>query len=65
MQCPPSPGPGRIEWHEAERLGLCRVHYFPDVDPHFHERDFQLVHQRDIDRAKDVLHQLRRFGGSC
>ena len=56
------PGPG-IERHKAERLGLGRVDHLPDVDAHRLEHDLQLVDERDVDRAEDVLGELDRLGG--
>ena len=61
MQCPPRPGPG-IERHEAERLGLRGLDHLPDVDAHPVEDHLELVHERDVDRAEDVLEQLRGLG---
>ena len=48
----------RLEAHEAERLGRRGVDDLPDVDPHPVRQDRQLVDERDVDRAEDVLQQL-------
>ena len=59
------PGPG-LEGHEPVRLGGGGVHDLPDVDPHAVAEHRQLVDERDVDRAEDVLEQLaqlRRLGG--
>ena len=61
MQWPPRPGPG-IERHEAERLRLGRLDHLPDVDAHRVADDLQLVDQRDVDGAEDVLGQLHGLG---
>ena len=69
--------PGQIEWinwdtmpaktgarvkrHETEWLGLCGLDHFPNIDPHRGIDHLQLVHQRDIHAAEDVLQQLGRF----
>ena len=62
MQWPPRPGPG-LKRHEAERLGGGGVDDLPDVDPHPVAEDRELVDERDVDRAEDVLEQLRQLGG--
>ena len=54
------PGPG-IEAHEAERLRRGGVDHLPDVDPHPVAQHRELVDQRDVDRAEDVLEQLRQL----
>ena len=55
------PGPG-LEAHEAERLGRGGVDDLPDVDPHPVGEHRQLVDERDVDRAEDVLQQLGELG---
>ena len=55
------PGPG-LEAHEAVGLGRGGVDHLPDVDPHAVGQDRQLVDQRDVDRAEDVLQQLGHLG---
>ena len=50
------------EAHVAERLGRGRVDHLPDVDPHPVAEDRELVDERDVDRAEDVLEQLRQLG---
>ena len=62
MQWPPRPGPG-LERHEAERLRRRRVHDLPDVDPHPVAELRELVDERDVDRAEDVLEELRQLRG--
>ena len=61
MQWPPE-ARARVERREAEGLGLGRFDDFPDVDAHLVEGHLQLVDQGDVDRAEDVLEQLRRLG---
>ena len=61
MQCPPRPGPG-LEGHEAERLRRGRVDDLPDVDVHPVAELRELVDERDVHRAEDVLEQLRQLG---
>ncbi len=51
-----------VEGHEAEGLRLGGLDHLPDVDPHGVVDQLQLVHERDIDRAEDVLGQLHGFG---
>ena len=51
-----------IEGLEAEGLGLGGVDDFVDVDAHPHAQLLQLVDQRDIDAAVDVLEQLGHLG---
>ena len=54
------PGPG-LEAHEPERLGRGRVDDLPDVDRHAVGQHPELVDERDVDRAEDVLEQLRHL----
>ena len=61
MQCPPRPGPG-LEGHEAERLRRRGADDLPDVDVHPVAELRELVDERDVDRAEDVLEQLRQLG---
>ena len=56
------PGTG-LEAHEAERLRRRRVHDLPHVDVHPVAELGELVDERDVDRAEDVLEQLRQLGG--
>ena len=51
-----------IEGLEAEGLGLGRVDDFVDVDAHAHAKLLELVDQRDVDAAIDVLKQLGHLG---
>ena len=56
----------RVEAHEAEGLGRGGVDHLPDVDLEPVAELGQLVDQGDVDRAEDVLQQLRqlrRLGG--
>ena len=62
MQWPPRPGPG-LKRHEPERLRRRRLHDLPDVDVHPVAELRELVDERDVDRAEDVLEQLRQLGG--
>ena len=52
----------RIEAHEAERLGRRGVDDLVDVDVHPVGQARQLVDERDVDRAEDVLQQLGHLG---
>ena len=61
MQWPPRPGPG-LERLEAERLRRGGLDHLPDVDPHPVAELRELVDERDVDRAVDVLEQLRQLG---
>jgi hypothetical protein len=45
------------------RLGRSRVHDLPDVEPHPFAELRELVDERDVDRAEDVLEQLRQLRG--
>src|SRR5690606_10793878 len=51
-----------IEGHEAERLCLCRVDDFPNINAHAVKNDLEFVDHGDVDGAEDVLHQLRGLG---
>ena len=51
------PGPG-LKRHEAVGLGRGGVDHLPDVDAHAVAEDRQLVDERDVHRAEDVLEQL-------
>ena len=61
MQWPPRPG-SRLERHEAERLGRGGLDDLPDVDVHPVAELRELVDERDVDRAEDVLEELRQLG---
>jgi len=50
-----------IERHEPERLRGGGADHFPDVDAHAVEDHLELVDQRDVHRAKDVLQELGRL----
>jgi hypothetical protein len=52
-----------VEAHEPERLGGGRVDDLPDVDAESLAEHRELVHERDVDRAEDVLEQLGELGG--
>ena len=58
---PAHPGPG-LEAHEPERLGRGGVDHLPDVDAEPLAELRQLVDEGDVDRAEDVLEQLRELG---
>jgi hypothetical protein len=60
-RAPAHPGPG-LEAHEAVGLGAGRVDDLPDIDAHALGEDRELVHERDVDRAEDVLEQLCHLG---
>ena len=60
MQCPPRPGPG-IKRHEPKWFRLGRFDDFPDVNSHRAVDELQLINQRDIHAAKNILQQLGRF----
>ena len=51
-----------LERREAERLRRRRVDHFPDVDVHAVAELRELVDERDVDGAVDVLEQLRQLG---
>ena len=51
-----------LEAHEAVGLGRGRVDDLPDVDAHAVGEHRHLVHERDVDRAEDVLEQLGELG---
>src|SRR4029077_17475131 len=55
-------GPG-LEAHETERLRRRRVHDLRDVELHPLAELRELVDERDVDRAEDVLEQLRQLRG--
>src|SRR5271170_818657 len=51
----------RIKRMEAERLRRRRIDHLPYIDAHAQRKDLQLIHQRDIYAAIDVLQQLRHL----
>ena len=51
-----------LEAHEAVGLGRGGVDDLPDVDAHAVGQHRELVDERDVDRAEDVLEQLRQLG---
>ena len=53
----------RIERHEAEWFGFRRLDDFPHIDAHRVVDDLELIHERDIDGAEDVLGDLHGLGG--
>ncbi len=59
---PADAGAGR-ELHEPERLGRRRVDDLPDIEAHPLAQQGELVHERDVDVAKDILEQLGELGG--
>src|SRR3954463_15281874 len=54
----------RIKRHEPERLGLGSFYNLPDINTHCAINQFQLVHQRDVNTAEDVLEQFGCFGNA-
>ena len=50
-----------IERMKAERLGRGRVDDLPDVEIHAQAQHFELVDQRNVDAAVDVLEQFGHF----
>ncbi len=56
----PHPRAG-LEAHEAVRLRRGRGDDLPDVDAHPVREHRELVHQRDVHRAEDVLEKLREL----
>ena len=58
---PADAGPGR-ELHEPERLGRRGVDDLPDVEAHPLAQQRELVDERDVDVAEDVLEELRELG---
>ena len=55
------PGTGR-EPHEPERLGRGRVDDLPDIETHPLAQQRELVDERDVHVAEDVLEQLGHLG---
>ena len=51
-----------LEAHEAERLRRRGLDDLPDVDMHPVAELRELVDERDVHRAEDVLEQLRQLG---
>ena len=62
MQWPPRPGPGL---NEANPNGFVAggLDHLPHVDLHPVAKLCELVDERDVDGAVDVLEQLRQLGG--
>src|SRR5437667_9635495 len=58
---PAKPGAG-IKRHESERFCLGSVNDLPNIDSHRVVHDLQLINERDVHAAKDVLEQLGRLG---
>jgi hypothetical protein len=52
-----------LEAHEPVGLGGGGVDDLPDVDAHAVGEHRKLVAERDVDRAEDVLEELRQLGG--
>src|SRR5262245_14252060 len=50
-----------VEWHVSERLRLCRVDHFPNVDAHGLVHDLELVDECNIHRTEDIFRELHRF----
>ncbi len=53
----------RREAHEAERLRRRGVDHLPDVEAHPLAQQRELVDERDVDVAEDVLEELRQLRG--
>ena len=51
-----------IESMKAKRLGTGGVDDFVNIDAHAHAELLELIHERDVDAAIDVLEQLGHFG---
>lgn len=49
------------ELHEAKRLRGCRVEHLVYVDAHRVVHHLEFVHQRDVNRAEDILRELHRL----
>ena len=62
-QAVPAHARAGLEAHEAVGLGRGRLDDLPDVDAHAVGEHRQLVDERDVDRAEDVLEQLGQLGG--
>ena len=60
MQCPPSPGPGLNDM-KPKGFGRRRLDDLPDVDVHPVAELRELVDERDVDGAEDVLEELRQL----
>ncbi len=54
----------RIKSHEPERLGRGRANHFPRVDVERVAKPRHLIRHPDVDCAKRVFKQLRRFRNS-
>src|SRR6058998_859033 len=53
----------RMKSHEPKRFRLGGFDYFPDINSHGVVYHFQLIHQRDVYTAKDILEKLGGLGG--
>ena len=51
-----------IERHVAKWFGFSGVDHFPNIDIHGRINSLQLVHERDIDAAKNIFQKLGGFG---
>src|SRR5579871_1414934 len=51
----------RIERMKAEGFCGCGVDYFPDIDSHSQGKQLELIHQRDVDAAINILEQFRHL----
>ena len=49
-----------VKAHKAKGLGGGGVDDLPDINAHLGEDDFHLVHQGDVDAAKNIFEE---FGG--
>ena len=62
MQWPPRPGPGLNDAKPNGFVAAASID-LPDVDAHPVAQLRELVDERDVDGAVDVLEQLRQLGG--
>ena len=62
MQWPPRPGPGLNDANPNGFVAAASID-LPDVDVHPVAQLRELVDERDVDGAVDVLEQLRQLGG--
>jgi hypothetical protein len=59
---PAESGPG-VEWHVAKRLGFGGIYNLPDVDIHLAKNHLELVNQRDVHGAENILREFYGFSG--
>ncbi len=61
-QAVPTQAGARLERHEPVGLRRRGRNHLPHVQPHAVAQHRELVHERDVDRAEDVLEQLGQLG---